>query len=122
MVGGWALVKVKMLPFDNKSEFQVLVDHAEGTPLEVTLETARQMSRHLATVPEVEDVQLYAGTAAPFNFNGLVRHYFLRRAPLRADLQVNLARQARARRAEPRHRQAAAPGAVRDRRGGAARG
>jgi multidrug efflux pump subunit AcrB len=83
-------VKVKMLPFDNKSELQVLVDHDEGTPLEVTLETARRLNRHLATVPEVRDVQLYAGTAAPVNFNGLVRHYFLRESPSGADLQVNL--------------------------------
>ncbi|HET7294727.1 MAG TPA: efflux RND transporter permease subunit [Vicinamibacteria bacterium] len=90
MVGA-GLVRVKMLPFDNKSEFQVLVDHDAGTPLEVTLETARLMNRHLATVPEVADVQIYAGTAAPFNFNGLVRHYFLRRSPAGADLQVNLA-------------------------------
>jgi len=88
---GVGLVKVKMLPFDNKSEFQVMVDHPEGTPLEVTLETARLMRDHLAFVPEVRDVQLYAGTAAPFNFNGLVRHYFLRRSPHQADLQVNLA-------------------------------
>jgi len=87
---GVGLVKVKMLPFDNKSEFQVLIDHPEGTPLEVTLETARRMAEHLATVPEVKDVQLYAGNAAPFNFNGLVRHYFLRQAPQWADLQVNL--------------------------------
>jgi multidrug efflux pump subunit AcrB len=89
---GTGLVKVKMLPFDDKSEFQVIVDHPEGTPLEVTLETARQMSGYLTTqVPEVRDVQLYAGNAAPFNFNGLVRHYFLRRLPHAADLQVNLA-------------------------------
>jgi multidrug efflux pump subunit AcrB len=87
---GVGLVKVKMLPFDNKSEFQVLVDHDAGTPLEVTLETARRMSRALAAVPEVADVQIYAGTAAPYNFNGLVRHYFLRRSPSGADLQVNL--------------------------------
>ena len=87
---GVGLVKVKMLPFDNKSEFQVLVDHDAGTPLEVTLETARQMNRHLATVPEVADVEMYVGNAAPFNFNGLVRHYFLRRSPSGADLQVNL--------------------------------
>jgi multidrug efflux pump subunit AcrB len=87
---GVGLVKVKMLPFDNKSEFQVLVDHDAGTPLEVTLETARQMGRALAAVPEVSDVQTYAGTAAPYNFNGLVRHYFLRRLPSGADLQVNL--------------------------------
>jgi len=88
---GFGLVRVKMLPFDNKSEFQVMVDHDPGTPLEVTLETARLMSRHLTTVPEVSDVQIYAGNAAPFNFNGLVRHYFLRRSPNGADLQVNLA-------------------------------
>jgi multidrug efflux pump subunit AcrB len=88
---GFGLVKVKMLPFDNKSEFQVMIDHPEGTPLEVTLETARQMKRYLATVPEVRNLQLYAGNAAPYNFNGLVRHYFLRRAPQWADLQVNLA-------------------------------
>ena len=88
---GVGLVKVKMLPFDNKSEFQVMIDHPEGTPLEVTLETARRMRDHLATVPEVKNVQLYAGNAAPFNFNGLVRHYFLRRSPHWADLQVNLA-------------------------------
>ena len=87
---GLGLVKVKMLPFDNKSEFQVLIDHPEGTPLEVTLETARQMRQYLATVPEVKDLQLYAGNAAPYNFNGLVRHYFLRRSPQWADLQVNL--------------------------------
>jgi multidrug efflux pump subunit AcrB len=87
---GVGLVKVKMLPFDNKSEFQVLVDHDEGTPLEVTLETARQMGRALADVQEVSDVQTYAGIAAPYNFNGLVRHYFLRRSPSGADLQVNL--------------------------------
>jgi multidrug efflux pump subunit AcrB len=88
---GVKLVKVKMLPFDDKSEFQVMVDHPEGTPLEVTLETARLMKDALSTVPEVRDVQLYAGHAAPFNFNGLVRHYFLRRSPHLADLQVNLA-------------------------------
>jgi len=89
MVGA-GLVKVKMLPFDNKSEFQVLVDHEAGTPLEVTLETARRMGRALTAVDEVADVQVYAGTAAPYNFNGLVRHYFLRRSPHGADLQVNL--------------------------------
>jgi multidrug efflux pump subunit AcrB len=87
---GFGLVKVKMLPFDNKSEFQVLVDHDAGTPLEVSLETARQMGRALATVPEVADFQIYAGNAAPYNFNGLVRHYFMRRSPSGADIQVNL--------------------------------
>ena len=88
---GVGFVRVKMLPFDNKSEFQVLIDHDPGTPLEVTLETAREMSRYLATVKEVANVQIYAGAPAPFNFNGLVRHYFLRRSPTGADLQVNLA-------------------------------
>jgi multidrug efflux pump subunit AcrB len=83
-------VRVKMLPFDNKSEFQVLVDHDEGTPLEETLETARRMARSLEREPEVRDWQIYAGAPAPFNFNGLVRHYFLRREPHRADIQVNL--------------------------------
>ncbi len=83
-------VKVKMLPFDNKSELQVLVDHDAGTPLERTLETARALNRYLVTVPEVKDVEIYAGAAAPVNFNGLVRHYFLRRSPSGADLQVNL--------------------------------
>ncbi|HET9211936.1 MAG TPA: efflux RND transporter permease subunit [Thermoanaerobaculia bacterium] len=83
------LVKVKMLPFDNKSELQVVIDQDAGTPLEATLATAREMSRALTWVPEVRDVQIYAGTAAPFNFNGLVRHYFLRRSPAGADLQVN---------------------------------
>ena len=89
---GLGVVKVKMLPFDNKSELQVLIDHDAGTPLETTLETARLMNRALATVPEVADVQIYAGTAAPYNFNGLVRHYFLRQSPAGADLQVNFVR------------------------------
>ena len=83
-------VKVKMLPFDNKSEFQVLLDLDEGTPVEVSLEAARDVGRFLATVPEVTDYQIYAGTAAPVNFNGLVRHYFFRQQPHGADLQVNL--------------------------------
>jgi multidrug efflux pump subunit AcrB len=87
---GAGLVRLKMLPFDNKSEMQVLVDHDEGTPLEVTLETARLLRDHLATLPEVKDVEVYAGTAAPFSFTGLARHSFLRRDPFRADLQVNL--------------------------------
>jgi multidrug efflux pump subunit AcrB len=84
------VVKVKMLPFDNKSEFQVMIDHDEGTPLEVTIETATRMARALADRSDVKDIELYAGTAAPYNFNGLVRHYFLRRAPHAADLQINL--------------------------------
>jgi multidrug efflux pump subunit AcrB len=84
------VVKVKMLPFDNKSEFQVLLDADEGTSLETTLDAARDVGRFLATVPEVTDYEIYAGTAAPVNFNGLVRHYFMRRLPSGADIQVNL--------------------------------
>ncbi len=85
---GW--VKVKMLPFDNKSEFQVLLNMPEGSSLERTAEVARSMARVLRTEPEVTDYQVYVGVASPFNFNGLVRHYFLRRGPHVADIQVNL--------------------------------
>lgn len=85
---GW--VKVKMLPFDNKSEFQVVVDMPEGSTLEETAGVAREIGAVLARVPEVKDYQVYAGAASPHNFNGLVRHYFLRSAPHEADLQVNL--------------------------------
>ncbi|MBZ5639255.1 MAG: efflux RND transporter permease subunit [Acidobacteriia bacterium] len=84
------LVTVKMLPFDNKSEMQVIVDAPEGTTLEATLAAAQEMADRIGTEPEVRDVQVYAGTSAPFNFNGLVRHYFARRQPNKADLQVNL--------------------------------
>jgi multidrug efflux pump subunit AcrB len=83
-------VRVKMLPFDNKSEFQVLLDLDEGAPVEMSLEAARDVGRFLAKVPEVTDYQIYAGAAAPVNFNGLVRHYFLRQRPHGADIQVNL--------------------------------
>jgi multidrug efflux pump subunit AcrB len=84
------LVKVKMLPFDNKSEFQVILDTPEGTTLEETTRIARELAAALRTEPEVRDYQIYAGTASPFNFNGLVRHYFMRRGANVADLQVNL--------------------------------
>jgi multidrug efflux pump subunit AcrB len=84
------LVSVKMLPFDNKSEFQVVLDLPEGTTLETSAAVASEIAAYLRTVPEVESTELYAGTAAPFNFNGLVRHYFLRRGANVADLQVNL--------------------------------
>ncbi len=83
-------VRVKMLPFDNKSEFQVVIDMPEGTTLEQTARVTRELADELVTVPEVTDVELYVGTASPYNFNGLVRHYFLRRGPNVADLQVNL--------------------------------
>ena len=84
------VVHVKMLPFDNKSEFQVIVNMPEGTTLEQTARVTREIGEYVATVPEVTDYEMYVGTAAPYNFNGLVRHYFLRRAPYQADLQVNL--------------------------------
>ena len=83
-------VKVKMLPFDNKSEFQVILDMPKGTALERTTAVAQEMGRRIAQEPEVTNYQVYAGTAAPFNFNGLVRHYFLRHGPDEADIQVNL--------------------------------
>ena len=79
-----------MLPFDNKSELQVVIDMPEGTTLEQTARVGTEIGRYLRTVPEVTDWQLYAGAASPYNFNGLVRHYFLRSAPHEADLQVNL--------------------------------
>jgi multidrug efflux pump subunit AcrB len=84
------LVQLKMLPFDNKSEFQVIVDMPAGTPLERTDAVLRELASHLATVPEVVDWQSYAGTAAPINFNGLVRQYYLRAGGEYGDLQVNL--------------------------------
>ncbi len=84
------LVEVKMLPFDNKSEFQVVLDFPEGTTLETSNAAADAIARWLRTVPEVTSTETYAGTAAPFNFNGLVRHYFLRRGANVADVQVNL--------------------------------
>ena len=83
-------VRVKMLPFDNKSEFQVIVDMPDGTPLEQTTRVAQTLGGYLAQQPEVTNYQIYAGTSGPYNFNGLVRHYFLRRQPNQADIQVNL--------------------------------
>ncbi|HMB54820.1 MAG TPA: efflux RND transporter permease subunit, partial [Thermoanaerobaculia bacterium] len=83
-------VAVKMLPFDDKSEVQVIVDMPEGTSLERTAGVARDLAEAARRLPEVTDVEIYAGTSGPFNFNGLVRHYFLRRGPEVADLQVNL--------------------------------
>ena len=84
------LVLLKMLPFDNKSEFQVVVDMPAGTPLEATAATLQDLGAYLATVPEVRHYQIYAGTAAPINFNGLVRQYYLRNAHEMGDIQVNL--------------------------------
>jgi multidrug efflux pump subunit AcrB len=89
-LAGVKLVVLKMLPFDNKSEFQVVVDMPEGTSVEQTLRVLTALADHVATVPEVTDYQVYAGTAAPINFNGLVRQYYLRNAAHQGDLQVNL--------------------------------
>jgi len=87
---GIGAVKVKMLPFDNKSEFQVILNMPRGSTLEQTTAVIREMAAAVRTEPEVRDYEVYAGTASPFNFNGLVRHYFLRRGSDVADLQVNL--------------------------------
>jgi multidrug efflux pump subunit AcrB len=87
---GW--VKVKMLPFDNKSEFQVILNMPEGSALERTAQCAREIAEAVRTEPEVTDYQIYAGVASPFNFNGLVRHYFMRRGSSVADIQINLVR------------------------------
>ncbi len=84
------VVVLKMLPFDNKSEFQIVVDMPEGTPLESTMRVLHDIANVVATVPEVKDQQLYAGTAAPINFNGLVRQYYLRKDSNLGDVQVNL--------------------------------
>jgi multidrug efflux pump subunit AcrB len=97
-LAGVQLVVLKMLPFDNKSEFQVVVDMPAGTPVEVTAAALRDLGAHLAKIPEVTDTQAYAGLSAPINFNGLVRQYYLRSLPEQGDLQVNLApKQARER-------------------------
>jgi multidrug efflux pump subunit AcrB len=88
------VVKVKMLPFDNKNELQLVVDLPDGTPLETTHRALSEMARGLDAVPEVTATDVYAGTAAPYNFNGLVRHYDLRSAPWQGDVQVTLRRKA----------------------------
>ena len=87
---GIGFVKVKMLPFDNKSEFQVILDMPESATLEETSAAAFEIGEYLKTVNEVTDYEIYVGTASPYNFNGLVRHYYLRKGPNVADLQVNL--------------------------------
>ncbi len=89
-LAGLKLVVLKMLPFDNKSEFQVVLDMPEGTSLEQTSRVLNEMSEYLRKVDEVTDYQIYAGTAAPINFNGLVRQYYLREGSNVGDIQVNL--------------------------------
>ncbi|MGL5138556.1 MAG: efflux RND transporter permease subunit [Beijerinckiaceae bacterium] len=83
-------VTVKLLPFDNKPELQVVVDLPEGSSIEMTDRVLQEAARRLATLPEIVSIQSHAGTAAPFNFNGLVRHSYLRSSPEMGDLQVNL--------------------------------
>ena len=83
-------VTVKMLPFDNKSELQLVIDMPKGTTLEETARVTKAVTRYVRTIPEVRDYQAYVGTASPFNFNGLVRHYFLREGSHQADIHVNL--------------------------------
>ncbi|TAN27989.1 MAG: efflux RND transporter permease subunit [Rhodanobacter sp.] len=89
-LAGVKLVILKMLPFDNKSEFQVVLNMPEGSTLEQTHRALVDMSQVLNGVPEVKNYQLYAGTSAPMNFNGLVRQYYLRNQPYQGDIQVNL--------------------------------
>ncbi len=83
-------VTVKMLPFDNKPEFNVQINLPEGTALPTTANVTRRLAEELLTIPEVTDLQTYVGTASPYNFNGLVRHTFLRQEPWLADIQVML--------------------------------
>ncbi|MBR9971710.1 efflux RND transporter permease subunit [Magnetospirillum sulfuroxidans] len=87
---GFKAVTVKLLPFDNKSEVQVVIDLPEGAPLEDTERVLMDAAKRLADLPELTSIQAYAGAAAPFNFNGLVRHSYLRSAPELGDLQLNL--------------------------------
>lgn len=84
------LVAVKMLPFDNKNEFQIVIDMPEGTTLERTAVVTQEIAQYLSTRPEVVNYQNYVGTSAPITFNGLVRHYDLRGGSNMADIQVNL--------------------------------
>ena len=84
------LVRVKMLPFDNKSELQVVINMPDGTPLEQTARVAQALGDELARQPDVLNYQTYTGTSGPYNFNGLVRHYYMRSQPNQADIQVNL--------------------------------
>ena len=83
-------VRVKLLPFDNKSEIQVVLDMPQGTALEATDRALMAAAERLKNLPELTSIQAYAGAAAPFNFNGLVRHYYLRDEPQQGDLAVNL--------------------------------
>jgi multidrug efflux pump subunit AcrB len=85
------LVPLKMLPFDNKNELQLVIDMPEGTPLQATDRTVRSFEEYLRGVPEVTDFVSYVGTASPMDFNGMVRHYYLREQGNLADIRINLA-------------------------------
>jgi len=87
-------VTVKLLPFDNKSDLQIVIDLPKGSSLEATDRVLQQAADRAATIPEVVSLQTYAGTAAPFNFNGLVRHYYVRQSPELGDVQVTLSNKA----------------------------
>ncbi len=89
-LAGMKMVVLKMLPFDNKSEFQIIIDLPEGSSLEQTARVTEALARYIASVEDVTDYQTYIGTAAPINFNGLLRQYYLREASNLADIQVNL--------------------------------
>ncbi len=89
-LAAFKLVILKMLPFDNKSEFQVVVDMPAGTPVEVTAAALHDLGAEIARLPEVTDYEAYAGLASPINFNGLVRQYYLRNLSEQGDIQVNL--------------------------------
>ena len=89
-LGAVKLVVLKMLPFDNKSEFQIVLDMPEGTALEQTTQILGEIGHYLETVPEVKNYQAYSGTSAPISFNGLVRQYYLREGAFLGDIQVNL--------------------------------
>jgi len=84
-------VPLKMLPFDNKNEFQIVIDLPEGTPLEATDRAVKDFEQYLRTVPEVVHAVSYTGTASPMDFNGMVRHYYLRQGGHVADIRINLA-------------------------------
>lgn len=91
LLPGWRLVPLKMLPFDNKNEFQLLIDMPEGTTLERSEAVAVEMAEYLRTVPEVEFFAGYVGTPSPMDFNGMVRHTYLREGSHLADLRIGLA-------------------------------
>ena len=89
-MAAFKIVVLKMLPFDNKGEFQVVLDMPEGTALPATANAAREMAETLRQIPEITALQSYTGTARPFDFNGMVRHYYLRQDPWLAEIQVQL--------------------------------